>query len=60
MTKQETLARRLARKWINENRHDSGYPPIRAIAPLWWNKYGPEFLEQAAVELAVNKLNKGK
>jgi len=60
MTKLETLARRLARKWINENRHDSGYPPIRAITPLWWNKYGPEFMEKAEVELALNKVNKGK
>ena len=60
MTKQETLARRLARKWINENRHDSGYPPIRAISPMWWSKYGTEFMEKAKVELGKNKLNKGK
>jgi hypothetical protein len=62
MTKQETLARKLARKWINKNRHDSGYPPtpIRSLHSTWWNKYGTEFMEKAAVELAVNKLNKGK
>ena len=60
MTKQETLARRLARKWINEQRHDSGYSPIRSLHPRWWDKYGTEFMEKAKVELGKNKLNKGK
>jgi len=64
MTKQETLARRLARKWINEQRHDSGYPPIRSLHPVWWDKYGPEFMGRAALyfppDPPINKLNKGK
>ena len=60
MTNTEKLARKLARAWINENRFDSGLPSLSYISSIWWKAYGHTFLEQAEVDLFINKSNKRK
>lgn len=40
-------ARRMALAWVNEQRERAGFGPLKRLPPLWWAKYGREWVTKA-------------
>jgi hypothetical protein len=52
----EILARKMALKWINENRRAASMPPTYYVTKMWWDIHGHTWMRKAKDKLAKRQL----
>jgi len=52
----ENEARKMALKWINENRKAANMPPVRYITKMWWDAQGYIWMRRAKDKMAKRPL----